>query len=467
MSNVFDPYTTGGNINPFTPDSAWGTCTFDRTVTGTIGSGSAVLPDNGVVRYDIATGTCDMPTGTTKFRITVTNNEFVDIDFTLFIVSSSPTQTINHKIAPGGPFTQDYDVGTTLTGITAIQWYSQSEQPATMGTAAAEPHVVCADGTRLELYANGIFRFFEDPAHRVCVNIGVLDTFITFASVMVDGEIVGRADFDVASSVQLHADHILLDGRRAPSGDVTIDTEAYTVVVQMEYRCVHIQRKQRPEGPLTLGGALAAIVHQLQMEDDATPGPTRALIPNAWAAHALVCDAFDPHVVSFFGARVVPGAGEHILFQSDTTVVHAELDDFSRIRRLWTGNLDATWTRHKPKEKGLQHTSLVVQHNGERKEVMDLMYEDCVLPLGGGGTGGELLVRMQSNGAASFALRGQRVVGEGCSGILLAKAAVPEGAQRGRECSYYERNVEPHLAWSAGRTVEAACINCVGGFCAV
>lgn len=256
--------------------------------------------------------------------------------------------------------------------------------------------------------------------------------------------------------------------------DFVVVSNGYKLILQSRYRsfslhCDAWERKQE----VRIGGALASDIKLVASMADATPIPKDTKVQLCkWDAHALACDAHFPHIVSFFGAQVIPGEGEHILFTSsddERLEIKARTDGFSRLEwltvtRSGQEQLRAEWTRQiasreeAPAQDTLPVTVMRIadQEFADASQIVErifLVAQKDVL------CNAELLVRLQANGAASFAVRTASDDGvlayEGFDGMLLraadvAKTAtVPAGSASGT--SVYEEHVEPHLAWKRGQ----------------
>lgn len=364
--------------------------------------------------------------------------------------------------------------------------------PFSVGAVGAEPHVVCMDRSRLDVYHNGMYRLFEDPESGVVVNIGVDNTYTTFVAVLNrDGHVFGHTDFDVDSNRQLHANFIEhIDGTIAEQDEkrqrmVIKAGDDITVRVDAKYRSVSVESSRWnsfAKQTVRLGGVLAAIIQEVSHPKDVTPGQTRDIVLNEYSHHALACDAHFPHIVSFFGASDIPGAGDaHNLLHINDVEVKAKMDSFSRLLELEVTKdgsraVLGKWRRKEAEAGPSQDRAPDVEFEVAEGDATDVptfggpaaeatRAHDFLVPLGDKPREGHLLVRLQANGAASFALKGSRATMHlsRASGLLVKRdenegAAVATAGSASSAAavseSVYEKLIEPHLAWRRGQATQ-------------
>jgi hypothetical protein len=416
----------------------------------------------------------------------------------LTITDENEEQFAQTRTVSGGKFTWGPNI-TVLTNIIEVQILFSSvlagSPPFSVGAVGAEPHVVCVDRSRLDVYHNGSYRLFEDPESGVMVNIGVDNTYTTFVAVLDrDGHVFGHTDFDVDSNRQLHANFIEhVDGTIAEQDEkrqrmVIKAGDDITVRVDAKYRSVSVENSRwnsTERQTVRLGGVLAAIIQEVSGPKDVTPGQTRDVVLNEYSHHALACDAHFPHIVSFFGASVIPGAGDaHNLLHINDVEVKAKMDFFSRLLELEVSKggsraVLGKWSRKEaeagPPQDRAPDVELEVAEAGnaivERTDVPAFggpaaeatRAHDFLVPLGDKSREGHLLVRLQANGAASFSIKGTRarIHLSRASGLLVkrdenesAAVAAAGSASSAVSESVYEKLVEPHLAWRRGEATQ-------------
>lgn len=376
---------------------------------------------------------------------------------------------------------------TDPTNLVVIEFKKASGAgTAVMGAGGAEPHLLCLDGTRLEVYHDGVYRLFEDRANDVVVNMGVQNTYITEICVMEQStsRVIGHAKFDIDDDMQLHAnfvnvvagDAVLSDGNKT----ATIEFNGFKVAMQSKYRCFSLLHESwDPKKTATnVGGLLTTIVEEDDIASmlDATPLRVHDVQLGEWDMHALVCDAHFPHIVSLYGSSVIPGLGDkHHLLSVGDHAFFAGTDDFSRLQELWVVVQEgeaakevcrAVWTRNTapdaaPSQSSVAPTSVCVD-GGETLHTLGATaasatrFVDRRFDCGNGAT---VLLRMQANGSASFALLNGDAAPP-TEGVLAQKdenhasTLVLGGAGGATTTSIYENCVEPHLAWKKNQTVE-------------
>lgn len=443
-------------------------------------------------------------TGTTAIKLDVIYaiGSVVDVSLTV------NTTTITSGTSDGSVVSWDITSVPDLDEIKLIEIKPNTGEYGRFifGAGGADPHMVCFDNSRLEVYHNGIYRLFEDHAADVFINMRIDNTFIT--DIFVGDSVGGSAlvCYNVDNNRQLHANFLALDVKTsstkeelvATRGDESLmkvgDTDAEEIVIscgggykirtEAKYRSFGIENDALMTSGhkmLRSGGAMSTVVHEVTTIDDVTPGPVLDIELGKWDAHALACDAHFPHVVSFYGAQTIPGYSDnHLLFEhheSDLSV-HASMDHFSRldILRVVIGGHDvlrASWSRPTstiaPSVDSVPLTTLAIESEDSLcvdgadsntffathgKSATDATrFFERTFALSGGG---ELLVRAQANGATSFALRGARSFEDEFSGLLVERGTgspCVKGSASAKTSSVYERKVEPHLAWSQGRGV--------------
>lgn len=405
--------------------------------------------------------------------------------------------------------------------------------PAVTSLAGAEPHVVCLDGTRMEVYHDGDYRLFEtqtetekekDGVVAVAANIRVRNTFIDSATVFTGSIPRYFVQFETATPNDLHARAVSLkylgvdgksvEGHPLDTREVATDENGVFVAVDMgaghtlraetRYRSVVVTNPAWRKGAqLTAGGVMSGVVHTIASEgadadvpkDAGAPGPMRTFTLGQWDAHALVCDAHFPHIVTFQGDSFIPGGGPCVLFADSTLRVHGTFDDFSRVQKLvverakgdsvggWEMQMGAVWVRERERapsanaladlefrlsadgETTVVPTTVVLSTRGDdRTEQQHEVAKRCTNFTSKEfetESGAYLLVRVQANGSASFAIRGSAgaaigaLVGTGDSVVQDDTSTsiarwVPESTAR---ASAYELVVEPHLARARGASV--------------
>lgn len=421
-------------------------------------------------------GLCDL-SGSTGFKVT----GYTDGDLNLEIKDDSGGSD-NSNGTPSGSdtvwtFSSDFP-GVNTSEITEFTFKASASGGVTFGIGGGEPHLVCLDNARLDVYDEGAYRLFEDPATGLAVNIAVKNTYISeLVATTRERGVVAHVRFDVDGDRSLHANFVEVvsatsagvvhsDDRK----DLEIEVCGFSVDVQSKYRAVGVRNAAWKHGDVvTVGGTLAGtIVPVPSMEENKMlPKFHTGVELGKWDANALSCDAHFPHLVTFFGDQIIPGPGEHTLFSHGGVTVRATTDDFSRLSELWVVSQEretvrGVWTRNDapPDQDAAPKVSLTV--NGTDVEPRSGVHESTLALLSGAAsdeTATELFLRLQANGAASFALRNVEMASltEAENGLLArrseAHAAVTKESALGTAASYisiYEQGVEPHLAWKRG-----------------
>lgn len=315
----------------------------------------------------------------------------------------------------------------------------------------ADPHIVCADGTRIDIYAPGFYRFYDngqaDPSQRLVVNIRV------------DQNTRGQ---DYAAAVWIK------EGRKPPVVH-TFEGKVFDSMVDGQERhleCSAIDPSTRSRVTFVLdgkynsigacfddrfryhhlGGLIAGRIVTIGSLDDVCPVPARITRIARWETNALVCGSGVPHIVSFHMKRIWPGAGTHTLLSVGQVTATAVFSSENRIRRLEVRRekemvLQVVWVVDDETKKnratwativGLFPSSSSAAGQDARPETLSLTTPSDVFETGvaigdskSGKSGNNILfVRVQSEEIVSFALLDASGL-RGASG-LLTEAEVDE-----------------------------------------
>ena len=476
MSLTLDDFLTAQSGNPTNIGTFWGE-SMDRSTSGSMtisGNGSAVFANSASVTWAPNDGSVDIP-GNDFFQIL--NNSGGFAIFELTINHSGGTYQVQAGAGSGNDIV--WNISGARTGMTSLVLQNLTGSSATMGAAGAEPHVVCLDGSRMDVYHDGIYRFFEDPKHGLVVNIGVQNTYITFATVLDarSNTTVAHVHFNIDHNRQLHANSLeLVEGTGEWCEDnnqsIAIRVGDYEIKMETKYRTVSVgNAKWRPGQTHLLGGVLASTLMEPANANDNKPGPVHQTTLNKYTANALSCDAHFPHIVSFFGSSVIPGPATevtpHNFLLFDGVSILAQTDAFSRLTdlELRVNNVlvhRAKWTRQNADASPDQNSAPNVKMIVDSVVVEDcggvVAATQCVDFIAPFHHGGELLVRLQANGAASFAIRevDVDVFRKDATGFLVnqSSSAMSQKLASGTAASstsVYENVIEPHLAWAKGK----------------
>lgn len=460
-----------------------------------------VLEDTGWSRNRFTAGTTiDAVNHTVSFAATNDRIDYTkggtgsDLDlsaYTQFIVDNPSNDSIQLYmfVSSGSAY-----FGSSSTGVFDISGFTDRDKinnffirnknagSATVGLAGGEPHIVCLDNSRIDVYDDGIYRLFQDPVTSFAVNISVENTYISEVCAVDRHGVIAHLSFDIDSNRSLHANSInvhkrsdenVLDIVGEKGTDAILHAHGFKLNMQSKYRAVGVTADGQKDGDtVDAGGILAGLIASVPtIQSNDSAGSNVQVTLNKWTANALSCDAHFPHIVTFFGEQIVPGAGSFTLFELDGLAVRSVHDEWSRLDKLTierdgATQLEARWSREAspPLQDMPPKVSMTVVGAAAQLE-HDLVEQ--ILPIG---ANGELLVRLQSNGAASFAVRNidMGTWNPEANG-LLAKRSVKEGqmnsAGTAASCttSIYERSVEPHLAWRRGAaTVDSTKVGCIG-----
>lgn len=288
----------------------------------------------------------------------------------------------------------------------------------------ADPHVICADGTRIDIYAPGFYRYYDngqvDPRSRLVVNVRVDQD--ARGSDYASAVWIKEGDKDpICHTFEGPIFDSLVDGstRRVQHSMFDPSTSSkVTIVVDGHYNSIGTEfDATRPFQHL--GGLVSGKIHTLASLDDCAPVPARIVRINAWTANALACGSTDPHIVTFGRARVYPGGCDDvILFEHGDVCVKASFTSSHHIRSLVLGSIkseekiSATWDD----VTGCATIDFCHKEGAKKRtlEGIEDIFETVALL---GPNNLNLFVRLQAHGVASFAVSGD--VSRLGSGILM------------------------------------------------
>lgn len=384
---------------------------------------------------------------------------------TVTIVSGGTTYTATNQTTnpvPWTAFSPAFATAALRSSVTSIAVKLSGGDNSTTDVfgIGADPHVLCMDGTRLDIYAPGFYRYYDngdglianlevrnhpdgrDFAHALWVtehghHRGIVDeggeTF-TFKGDVFNSKVNGQHERVV---------HTVHDPITGADMDFTLEGAYNTVGV----RTKNLPMVVRAGG--LVGGMLQRVSSLTSCESVGTlhmPAFLRSL-----RAHALVCGSGNPHAVSFHGASVQVGGGsdvELLAFRDTETSVDVRVtasftaDDRLTELHVFEGvesreMLTALWD---PDTVAQQHASFVQVagqglHGVEREERgAEGIAEGSV---------GPLFVRVQPGGVASFAITNFEKNLRDATGMLATPLDGVSSSTGSK--SMYAEMMEPHL----------------------
>lgn len=326
-------------------------------------------------------------------------------------------------------------------------------ESASLTILAADPHVLCLDGTRLDVYAPGFYRFYDnnatDPEKRLVVNLEVKqnDKMQDYASAV---WIRSGTDEPITHTFEGRVFDSLIDGEH---DRVTISMDDKHTGATMEFilEGVHntLATKCETMPPAVVAGGLMSgqiqRIASLNSEERVDCRLVMAFL-GAIASHALVCGSGSPHAVSFHGEKVKTNlAGHAVTLYDDGDVVATATFVDRRIETLTVARhgVQAFAARWDPsiidQETGWVEISSC-EDNHQRIFGAHAMAERMV---------GNLFVRVQPGGVASFSVFGSlSLQTKAITGILatpLAQHKDINASQNNEKMGIYAKVMEPHL----------------------
>lgn len=329
---------------------------------------------------------------------------------------------------------------------------------ASLTVLAADPHVLCLDGTRLDVYAPGFYRFYDnnatDPKKRLVVNLEVKqnDKMQDYASAV---WIRSGTDEPIVHTFEGRVFDSLIDGEH-DRVSVTMDDKHTGATMEFILEGVHntLATKCEKMPPAVVAGGLMSgqiqRIASLESEERVDCRMVMAFL-GATTSHALVCGSGSPHAVSFHGEKVETTEGTVTLYDDGEVVAMATFVD----RRIET----LTVTRHGTEafaakwdpsiidqEQGwveVSETTTEGNHHDQRICGADAMVERMV---------GNLFVRVQPGGVASFSVFGSlSLQTKAITGILATPLVqhkdvnAADVAKNNEKMGIYAKVMEPHL----------------------
>lgn len=397
---------------------------------------------------------------TTRFAATVT------------IVSGGVTYTATNQTTNPVPWTAFSPAFTTpalrnsVTSITVRLSAGNGSTTDVFGIGA-DPHVLCMDGTRLDIYTPGVYRYF-DNGHGLIANLEVravddgANDYAHALWVTEDGGEDGGKTFTFEGTIFASK----VDGEHERFVHTVEDpTTGARLGFTMEgaYNTVGIRSENMPL-VVRAGGLVAGMVQRVASLTSCEAVAT-AHVPTFLKrvrSHALVCGSGNPHIVSFHGASVATASSTEEEVDTEATLIafgdqvgndwvratgvfaHGRLIELRVAEAVRTGSQDklqteftAIWARERVmrQNNSTVHVSGRALHGVER----DVCCSDGIAEA----SIGPLFVRVQPGGIASFALTNAKEHLQNATGLLSTPLAVVHSAHG--DAGMYAEMMEPHL----------------------
>jgi hypothetical protein len=331
----------------------------------------------------------------------------------------------------------------------------------------ADPHVLALDGTRLDVYEEGFYRYYDncaaEPEKRLVANIDVRKS-------AKDQDYIHT--FYVSNGATNEVRTYTFDG---PVFEATVDgrkrvehTEVDPLtgaklcfVIEGKYNTVGIRAENVQ--PLMLCGGLMAgrvqMLDNLQSMEKTAKSCAEVIAPYAAAhrAHALVCGSNSPHAVTFSGASAQTHTLEGGAETAETTLLHSEADELTvsaifdggRIQKLRATQrgveaFKAEWTdaAHQGSSTVRVSGCALLGGAGPRSERGACGMAEALV--------GDVFIRVQPGGVASFTA--SKALLKSATGLLHGGGDGVSTATSGTtaaEGTFYASLMEPHLIAAA------------------
>ena len=244
---------------------------------------------------------------TTRFAATVT------------IVSGGITYIATNQTqnpVPWSAFSPSLTTAALRSSVTSItvRMASGDASSTDLFGIGADPHVLCMDGSRLDIYAPGFYRYF-DNGHGLIANLEVRDRGDgrDYAHAMWITEGHGESERSDAEKGRLFTFegpvfNSMIDGVHERLIHTVEDKSTGAMLgftMEGAYNTVGVRAENLPL-VVRAGGLVAGMVQRISSLTSCERVATR-YIPTflrKGRAHALVCGSGNPHIVSFSGASV-------------------------------------------------------------------------------------------------------------------------------------------------------------------
>lgn len=285
-----------------------------------------------------------------------------------------------------------------------------------------DPHVICLDGSRIDVYNPGYYRLFDNcdiTGKRIIVNADVRRDEKT-------NDYYEHIWIQLNRSNQKQPTEYLLTFKKEgimvnqsteylPKWEQTYLTEdniKYIFTAESKYNSVFISTNDST-GPIKYAGLMAGVITSLKALEDISQTPARFIKPNYYQKNAIVVSSAGPQVISIQKHDLHPHSGWFRLLQwtvpNNYGVMNVLFDEFGRARELIIDAVRNGQSLHEEwKWEGEKHWKLTASRN---QNVMQAHYcheynfdltKDSLI-----------LIRVQGNGSISAAFRKIKKVARG------------------------------------------------------
>jgi hypothetical protein len=305
----------------------------------------------------------------------------------------------------------------SLTGAVTIASAGIISNAAALACSGGDPHIVCLDGSRIDVYDEGYYRLFETDAEGESSNHIIINADVRRNPDMID--------YYNQLWIKTPTKEILVEFQKdigiVVEGQTPVDkwVQSYTLNnVNYVITCESLQNTvalSASSSDLKCSGLMAGQISRLHDLKDQSFGLCRQIQPGNYTQNAILAGSDGPHVVTAQKHSLRPRHMWLRLLQwaSDASngICNVSVDRDGRMRELIISvNQDGQLSTDSWKWTGGEHWNLVPSRNNivlEKTIVHEtaIFASDC-----------EILLRIQGNGSVSASFKGDTT---GVRGLLF------------------------------------------------
>ncbi len=340
-------------------------------------------------------------------------------------------------------------LGSALARTGAVTLDTNTVQSTAAVCSGGDPHSLCIDGTRIDLYEPGCYRLFDncDEGDRIVINAeiqrnpethedhykfiwikcktGNEEYLIEFTNDKIVVKTLENKKIRTMRMQYIEKAYSISSLRKTNKlaliskikdrfcfskemdhwtfRYMTNKGLHYTLSCERKYSsiCMNVPCTS---GSMVYAGLFSGQIMSVSYLKDESILQGRVIQPSFYTSHALLCGSMDPHVISIQGKKIVlTGAWYRLLqWKNDHTtgVINVFLDGERRLRKLvFKTKIDGQWRIDVWEWTGPNHWELQCSHNGVALKKHDICEKQFDI------VGGLIFVRVQANGSISAAFK--------------------------------------------------------------
>jgi hypothetical protein len=275
-----------------------------------------------------------------------------------------------------------------------------------------DPHVICLDGSRIDVYNPGYYRLFDNcdtNGNRIVINADVRRDEKTndyYDKIWIQ---INENKKIMEYTLNFKSDGISINGfdqlvPRWEHNYTTLDNIRYIFTCESKYNSVFLSTNDST-GPIKYAGLMAGVITPLVSLEDTSITQFRMIQPNYYQRNAIVVSSAGPQVISVQKRALHPHTGWFRLLQWTTLIsvgiMNVLFDDKGRARKL---TINATRGNQVINDEwewiGEKHWKLCALKN--KMQVAEAYCQEYNFFLG---EDAFILVRVQGNGSISASFR--------------------------------------------------------------